>query len=213
MTIPYNAKTLSNRSYIRDALTKRGIELAPEQLTELVRLTRGAMKKIVPGPMQVMEWLNREIGGAIKRGLPHIEWTTPSGFVVKQDLRHVETETIQSHLMGKIKLKIGTSLGEPDLKHHKNAGAPNLIHSLDASILHLGLVSFDAPFTVIHDSVLCLAQDMDQLNRAVRRAYATCFTEFSPLHDLAEGIGALTPPPMVYDFDPASVEDSSYFFC
>lgn len=213
MTIPYNAKTLSNRSYIRDALTKRGIELAPEQLSELVRLTRGAMKKIVPGPMQVMEWLNREIGGAIKRGLPHIEWTTPSGFVVKQDLRHVETETIQSHLMGKIKLKIGTSLGEPDLKHHKNAGAPNLIHSLDASILHLGLVSFDAPFTVIHDSVLCLAQDMDQLNRAVRRAYATCFTEFSPLHDLAEKIGALTPPPMVYDFDPASVESSSYFFC
>lgn len=213
MTIPYNAKTLSNRSYIREALTQRGVELNPDQLSDLVRMVRSAMRKIVPGPMQVMDWLNKEIGGAIKRGLPHIEWTTPSGFVVKQDLRHVETKAIETFLMGRIRINIGTSQGAPDLKHHKNAGAPNLIHSLDASILHLSLAKFAAPFTVIHDSVLCLAEDMDALNKAVRQAYATCFTEFSPLHDLADNIGASSPPPMVYDFDPASVEDSPYFFC
>jgi DNA-directed RNA polymerase len=125
----------------------------------------------------------------------------------------VETERIKAFLMGRIDLNIGTAQGEPDLKHHKNAGSPNLIHSLDASILQLGLASFQAPFTVIHDSVLCLANNMDDLNAAVRSAYAKCFTEFSPLHDLAESIGAETDPPMVYDFDPATVEDSPYFFC
>ena len=214
MTIPYNAKPMSNRSYIREALVKkRGLEITPDQLTLIVRLTRDAMREIVPGPMQVMDWLNKEIKGAIKRGQQHIEWTTPSGFNVKQDLRKVETERVTSHLMGRISLNIGCKLGAPDIKHHANAGAPNLIHSLDASILQLGLNEFAAPFTVIHDSVLCLANDMDELNAAVRSAYAKCFTEFSPLHDLAESIGAETDPPMVYDFDPATVEDSPYFFC
>lgn len=213
MTIPYNAKALSNRSYIREALAKRGAEITPEQLTLIVSLTRAAMREIVPGPMQVMDWLNKEIKGAIKRGLPHIEWTTPSGFNVKQDLRHIETERIQTHLLGRVDLNIGTSQGGPDIKHHANAGAPNLIHSADASILAIGLKQFATPFTVIHDSVLCLANHMDDLNAAVRSAYAECFTEHSPLHDLAESIGAESDPPMVYDFDPGAVTGSPYFFC
>jgi DNA-directed RNA polymerase len=213
MTIPYNAKALSNRSYIREALAKRGAEITPEQLTLIVSLTRAAMREIVPGPMQVMDWLNKEIKGAIKRGLPHIEWTTPSGFNVKQDLRHIETERIKTHLLGEVKLNIGVSEGGPDIKHHANAGAPNLIHSADASILAIGLKQFASPFTVIHDSVLCLANHMDDLNAAVRSAYAECFTEHSLLHDLAESIGAESDPPMVYDFDPGAVTGSPYFFC
>ena len=54
---------------------------------------------------------------------------------------------------------------------------------------------------------------MDALNKAVRQAYAYCFTEHSPLHELAEVIGAETDPPMIYDFDPGEVEKSPYFFC
>tara|TARA_R100001463_G_scaffold132359_1_gene192970 strand:+ start:2217 stop:4553 length:2337 start_codon:yes stop_codon:yes gene_type:complete len=213
MTIPYNARTKSNRTYIREALEKEGVTFEPAQLTEIVRLTRQAMEEIVPGPMQVMNWLNKEIGGAIRRGQPHIEWTTPSGFKVKQDLRKINTERVQAHLMGKIELMIGTSMGEPDRNHHKNAGAPNLIHSVDASILHIGLKDFSGPFTVIHDSVLCLANQMDEMNKSVRAAYAKCFTDHSPLHDLAESINAETEPPMVYTFDPATVTESDYFFC
>lgn len=213
MTIPYNAKPFSNRGYIRTALSDRGEEITPEQLTEIVSLTREAMNEIVPGPMRVMEWLNREIGQAIRDGKDHIEWTTPSGFNVRQDLRKVETERIETHLLGRMQLNVGVGRGNPDLNHHKNAGAPNLIHSCDASLLQLGLRDFPKPFTVIHDSVLCLANHMDELNRRVREAYAHCFTEFSPLHDLAERIGAKSEPPMVYTFDPSEVLDSPYFFC
>jgi len=213
MTIPYNAKTKSNRTYIREALQADGLEFTPDQLSEIVRLTRLAMEEIVPGPMRVMDWLNKEIGQAIRNGKDHIEWTTPSGFNVKQDLRKINTERIDAYLMGRIQLNIGTSMGEPDRNHHKNAGAPNLIHSIDASILHLGLKDFSAPFTVIHDSVLCLANQMDEMNTSVRKAYAKCFTDHSPLHDLAESIEAETEPPMVYTFDPGTVLESDYFFC
>ena len=216
MTIPYNAKPFSNRGYIKASLTDPDrsdrVEVTPDQLTLITRLTRDAMRQIVPGPLQVMDWLNQEIGAAIKAGKEHIEWTTPSGFCVKQDLRKVNTERIKTNLMGEVKLLIGTSLGSPDLKHHKNAGAPNLIHSMDASILQIGLVDFDQPFTVIHDSVLCGANHMDAMQSAVRRAYVEIFLHNSPLHDFADAIGAKTEPPMEYSFDPSTVTDSTYFF-
>ena len=213
MTIPYNAKPFSNRGYIRDALTERKVEITKEQLTEITRLTREAMRKIVPGPLKVMDWLNAEIGKAIKSGKREmIEWTTPSGFNVRQDLRKVKTEQVETHLMGRIRLHMGVELGEPDLNHHKNAGAPNLIHSMDASILHIGLVDFATPFTVIHDSVLCGANHMDDMQKAVRDAYAKIFVEHSPLHDFAEAIDAESDPPMEYTFDPSLVTESDYFF-
>lgn len=237
MTIPYNAKTFSNRSYIRDELTERKVEVTKEQLTKITALTREAMREIVPGPLNVMDWLNTEIGRAIKNGADHISWETPSGFVVKQDLRKTKTERIDANLMGRIQLKIGVGFGDPDLNHHKNAGAPNLIHSMDASILQLGLRQFGVPsistrrdydgletntghnyykghpFTVIHDSVLCGANHMDEMQAAVRDAYVEIFLHHSPLHDFAEAIGAETPPPMEYTFDPETVKESTYFFC
>ena len=213
MTIPYNARTFSNRSYIRSALTDRKVELTKEQLTKITALTREAMREIVPGPLNVMDWLNTEIGRAIKNGADHISWTTPSGFVVKQDLRKTKTERIKANLMGEIKLMVGTGFGDPDLNHHKNAGAPNLIHSMDASILLLGLKDFATPFTVIHDSVLCGANHMDEMQAAVRDAYVEIFLHHSPLHDFAEAIGAETPPPMEYTFNPETVKESTYFFC
>ncbi len=115
--------------------------------------------------------------------------------------------------LGKIDLQIGTSQGEPDLNHHKNAGAPNLIHSLDSSLLQLALVDFPYSFTCIHDSVLAGVNHIDELNTALRAAYTKLFTEHSPLHDFADAIGSTVKPPMVYDFDPAVVQDSPYFFC
>ena len=111
-----------------------------------------------------------------------------------------------------VQLNIGVGFGDPDLKHHKNAGAPNLIHSMDASILQIGLKDFRAPFTVIHDSVLCGANHMDDMQQAVRKAYTEIFLHNSPLHDFAESIGAETEPPMQYTFDPSKVEESTYFF-
>lgn len=216
MTIPYNAKPFSNRGYIKASLTDKDrseqVEVTPEQLTLITRLTRDAMRQIVPGPLKVMDWLNSEIGAAIKAGKDHIEWTTPSGFNVRQDLRKVNTERIDTYLMGRVQLHIGTSLGAPDLKHHKNAGAPNLIHSMDASILQIGLRTFEAPFTVIHDSVLCSANHMDSMQRSVRSAYEKIFVHNSPLHDFADAIGAQTEPPMEYTFDPSMVKESTYFF-
>ena len=213
MTIPYNAKPFSNRSYIREAFKDKDVDVDKEELTSCVLAVRAAMNEVVPGAMRVMKWIETEVARAIKAGAQEIEWTTPSGFVVKQRLMKTAREIIQCQLMGRVSISIAGAEKGVDLKHHKNATAPNLIHSLDASLLHLAVMDVDFPIALIHDSVLCRATDMCKLSTLVRKTYMTLFAEHEPLTDFALAIGAEENPPIIGDLKPEAVIDSQYFFC
>ena len=215
MTVPYNAKPFSNRGYIRDALAEKGVEISKEDLTATVKAVRDAMDVVVPGPMAVMSWIEQEVAATIKAGKEFLEWTTPSGFVVHQKLNKKEVARLQLHLLGtvcQVKVAVGDT-DEVDINHHKNATAPNLIHSLDASLLHLSVPCFDAPVALIHDSVLCRATDMSTLSSVVREIYMHLFAEHDYLRDFAQQIGAESEPPIIGDLEPESVIESTYFFC
>ena len=214
MTIPYNAKPFSNRSYIRDALIEKGIEVSKDDLTQTVQAVRDAMKEIVPGPMAVMKWIEDEVSNALTRGLSELKWVTPSGFIVNQKIMKKKVETMQLQLLGLCKLRVATDdTTEVDKTRHKAATAPNLIHSLDASLLHLSIIRFDSPIALIHDSVLCRATDMSILSSLVRETYMQLFAEQDYLNDFASQIGAETEPPIIGDLKPETVIDSTYFFC
>ena len=214
MTVPYNAKPYSNRGYIRDALKEKGVELEKEDLTATVKAVRDAMNVIVPGPMKVMKWIEKEVSAAIDRGEQELQWSTPSGFVVTQRLMKPEVETIELQLLGRCKVKVATTESDKvDKSHHKNATAPNLIHSLDASLLHLSAIRFNAPIALIHDSVLCRATDMTILSALVRETYMHLFAEQDYLTSWANQIGAETEPPIIGTLEPESVIESTYFFC
>ena len=214
MTVPYNAKPFSNRGYIREALKEKGVEIEKDDLTKTVKAVRDAMDRVVPGPMAVMKWIEDEVGVAIKSGKTHLEWVTPSGFVVHQKLNKKVVETLKLQLLGRVEIKVATEDSDKvDLNHHKNATAPNLIHSLDASLLHLSAIRFDAPIALIHDSVLCRATDMSSLSMIVRETYMHLFAEHEFLKDWAAQIGATTEPPIIGDLEPESVIESTYFFC
>jgi DNA-directed RNA polymerase len=214
MTVPYNAKPFSNRGYIRDALKEKGVEIGKDDLTKTVVAVRNAMDEVVPGPMAVMSWIESEVAKAIDRGETELTWTTPSGFVVSQKLMKKETIKVELQLMGRCVLKVAVSDDDKvDKQHHKNATAPNLIHSLDASLLHFSALRFDAPIALIHDSVLCRATDMSTLSAIVRETYMHLFAEHDYLRDFAHQIGAETEPPIIGDLEPESVIESTYFFC
>ena len=214
MTIPYNAKPFSNRSYIRDALKEKGIEIDKDDLTATVQAVRDAMNTVVPGPMNVMKWIEDEVSKAIKRGAKELEWVTPSGFVVHQKIMKKHVETIQLQLLGRCQLNVATQdKDEVDILRHKAATAPNLIHSLDASLLHLGSIRFNNPIALIHDSVLCRASDMAELSAIIRETYMHLFAEHDYLTEFAAQIGAETEPPIIGDLQPETAIDSTYFFC
>ena len=213
MTIPYNAKPFSNRSYIRDAFKEKGVDVDKEELTQCVNAVRAAMNVVVPGAMSVMKWIETEIARAIRAGADEIRWTTPSGFNVRQRLMKTKSTVIQTQLMGRCEVHVAGAETGVDLKHHKNATAPNLIHSLDASLLHMAVMNFNAPIALIHDSVLCRATDMCKLSTLVRDTYMRLFAEHEPLTDFALAIGAEEQPPIIGDLKPEAVIDSQYFFC
>ena len=214
LTIPYNAKPYSNRGYIRDALKDKEVEVSNEELTEIVKAVRAAMDEIFPGPMRVMKWIESEVGKAIDRGVKELTWVTPSGFVVTQRLMKKQVERIQLQLLGNCNIFVATGdKNQVDKSHHKNATAPNLIHSLDASLLHLSALRFNAPLALIHDSVLCRATDMSILSTLVRETYMHLFAEHDYLKSWAEQIGAESDPPIIGTLNPESVIESTYFFC
>jgi len=214
MTIPYNAKPFSNRSYIRDALKEKGIEISKEELTQTVKAVRAAMDLVVPGAMRVMKWIESEVSNAIKRGAKELEWVTPSGFIVSQQIFKKEYERITLQVLGQCNMRVSTGdSAEVDKTRHKAATAPNLIHSLDASLLCLSALDFNHPIALIHDSVLCRATDMTELSRIVREKYMHLFAEHDYLTDFANQIGAETEPPIIGDLKPESVIESTYFFC
>ena len=215
MTIPYNAKPFSNRSYIRDALKEDGIEIDKDDLTLTVKAVRDAMHKIVPGPMAVMSWIEKEVSKQFKDN-PNLilTWTTPSGFVVNQKIQKKKVETLNLQLLGRCEIRVATD--DPDAAdklRHKAATAPNLIHSLDATLLHFSALRFCGPIALIHDSVLCRATDMTALSSIVRETYMDLFAKRDYLTEFASAIGATTEPPIIGDLEPSDVIDSTYFFC
>jgi len=214
MTIPYNAKPFSNRSYIREALREKGYMPESRELGETVTAVRDALSDKFPGPMNVMKWIESEVGKAIKRGSTELRWVTPSGFVVSQRIFKKNVERITLQVLGQCKMHVADGdTDKVDKARHKAATAPNLIHSLDASLLCLSALDFNNPIALIHDSVLCRATDMTELSKIVREIYMHLFAEHDYLTDFANQIGAETEPPIIGDLKPESVIESTYFFC
>jgi len=214
MTIPYNAKPFSNRTYIKDALKEKGVEITKDDLTQTVTAVRDAMEIVIPGPMALMRWIEKEVSKTIRRGVEKVQWVTPSGFVVSQRYMKKEVVEIKMKLLGRCEIRVATDdSNEVDILGHKNGTAPNLIHSLDADTLRFTVDKFDKPIALIHDSVLCRATDMTELSVKVREAYRLIFTEHDYINDFAKAIGAESEPPIIGDLVPSDVINSTYFFC
>ena len=123
-------------------------------------------------------------------------------------------ETLQLQLLGSCKVSVAVEdTDEVDRARHKAATAPNLIHSLDASLLHIATMRFKHPIALIHDSVLCRATDMTILSTLVRETYMQLFAKHDYLRDFAKQIGAESEPPIIGDLEPSNVLKSTYFFC
>ena len=116
--------------------------------------------------------------------------------------------------MGSCEIRVATDNPDTaDKLRHKAATAPNLIHSLDATLLHFSALKFCGPIALIHDSVLCRATDMTALSSIVRETYMDLFAKRDYLTEFASAIGATTKPPIIGDLESSEVIDSTYFFC
>ena len=215
MTTPYGVKEGSARDYIRQEL--KGVELQPGELQAIVKaIYRYAVRKVFSGPCRSMEFIQKVAAQKIKEGCTEIEWITPSGFNVIQEYRKKEQERVNTKLLGQ---RVRTHLLRPweqrqiDLSKAKTAASPNLIHSLDAALLHLAFADWVEPFTVIHDCVLGCSCDMDRMAKTIRDKFVEIYSQ-PVLKQWAEQLGVdFDESVMINTLDINDVQDSAYFFC
>ena len=215
MTTPYGVTENSARDYIRQEL--KGIELEKGELQKIVKaIYRYGVRKVFDGPCRSMEFIQKVAGERIKSGATTLEWVTPSGFPVVQEYRRNETERINTKLLGQ---RVQTWLlkeweqRQIDLQKAKTAASPNLIHSLDAALLHLVFAEWRAPFTVIHDCVLGRSCDMDDMGSAIRDKFVEIYSK-PVLKDWSRQLGVdFDESVMLNTLDINDVQQSSYFFC
>jgi DNA-directed RNA polymerase len=217
MTTPYGVTRHSARGYILAALFDTGCDLSVPGVLRLFTeaIYDKAMHKVFQGPVNVMSWLQQTAVRLIKSGAEALQWTTPSGFVVYQDCTKPLCERVRTCLMGKgtIKSSIYTGPGPVDVDKHKACTAPNLVHSLDASLLHFVFSEWDKPFTVIHDCALGRSCDMEEMGAAIRLHFAEMY-KGGVLEDWAAQVGAIIPDDLIKgDLDIDLVNQSTYFFC
>lgn len=215
MTTPYGVTLNSARDYIRQEL--KGVELEKGELQVIVKaIYQYAVRKVFDGPCRSMEFIQKVAAERIKAGATSIDWVTPSGFPVHQEYRRNEAERINTKLLGQ---RLLTSLlkewedRQIDLKKAKTAASPNLIHSLDAALLHLVFAEWNAPFTVIHDCVLGRSCDMDDMGAAIRDKFVEIYSQ-PVLKDWATQLGVdFDESVMLNTLDINDVQESAYFFC
>ena len=215
MTTPYGVTENSARDYIRQEL--KGVPLEPGELQAIVKaIYRYAVKTVFAGPCRSMDFIQKTAGECIKKGATYLRWVTPSGFVVYQEYRVNAVERIRTKLLGQ---RIDTQMLKEwedrkiDLSKAKTASSPNLVHSLDAALLHLVFADWGRPFTVIHDCVLGRSSDMEDLAKAIRDKFVEIYSQ-PVLKDWAEQLGVeFDEGVMINTLDINNVQDSSYFFC
>ncbi len=239
MTVPYSATPHSNRGYIREAIMsyeqarekqiqveldrflKREEKRRPsgQDLTLFTQAMLLAMEAVVPGPIKVMNWIKEQIGQYFTGKDVAFEWDTPSGFHVIQDKRHLNMVRVRTQLLGNaVSNFVGDGVKGVNKDKHMSCAAPNFIHSMDAALLHLSFAGYDKPFTLIHDSILTTASDMEEMAQVIRDQFREIYSKDAdgliPLEQYARVLGVETPAHLIaHGFDIDQVNESTYFFC
>jgi DNA-directed RNA polymerase len=214
MCVPYGVTINSARQYVRQELPKE----LPDgvSLMEVVKaIYQQAIPSCIPGPIKAMQFIQKAAVQAVKAsGGTHISWVTPSGFHVLQNLTKFKMNRIRSHLMGStITTALQEPTDEPDLRHHRGAAAPNLIHSLDSALLHLTFEEEKRPFTLIHDCILMRSCDMDDISLRLREEFVKLYSR-PVLREWSEQLGVPFDESVVIgDLDIQESLNAPYLFC
>lgn len=168
----------------------------------------------------IMDWLkrgSRRIAKDFKADEePVIWWMTPSGFPASQCYFEVEVHRIRTHLHGDEKIRIYTETDAPDVNNHTTGMAPNFVHSMDASHLHLTAACAAASgidsLAMIHDDYGTHAADADALYRIIREQFTAMYQQHDPLRAIQAKYPQLGVPPARGTLDITEVLRSPFFF-
>lgn len=185
MTIPYGGTFHGMRSKAEEWLRQKLLKTNPlADYKELYtassyfsKMTREIVNDLLPSINKGMSWLV-EVSKPVGKANKNIVWTSPSGFPVAQPYYQRKGVMVKTAIAGKFRyFKLEQQdLSKVDARRQSVSVAPNFIHSLDASIVHLAFGSFDKPCLAIHDCYGALADDLPELTKDLRSAMVKVFS-------------------------------------
>lgn len=155
-----------------------------------------AQKQLFSGATLIQRWLEecadricramradfytQELESDELRYLTGVTWTSPIGLPVVQPYRMERPFNEIVTPLQKISYYDENVQGVVNIRKQRNAIAPNFIHSLDASHMHMtssGMYQAGLTFAAVHDSFWTHASDVDELGRILRRNFISLYSE------------------------------------
>ena len=122
---------------------------------------------------ELMEWMKEGVT-LMHSTNPVLTWKLPDGFTAFADKYETTNVNVSGNIGDKaVSLLIHIRKNKINKRKHRNAVAPNFIHSLDAYILReiLRWMPEDAPISTVHDSFSTTSNNIPTLIEVGREAY------------------------------------------
>ncbi len=231
MITPYSGTQHACREYIQDAIADR-IEkkgdsnpFGDDYFEASLYLSRHiwqAINETISSARQVMDYV-KTIGSHYADANKHMEWITPTNFLVVQPYLNTKKRRIETHIDGSIvRLSYQQEMDDVNRSRITTGSSPNFIHSLDAAALTETVVRcMDGgmtDFAMVHDSYGTHSPNMPVLSQVLREAFVEMYQDNDVLQQLRDhacytvGDNTLPQPPTKGTLDLSKVLESQYFF-
>ena len=224
MTLPYGATLYGVRANIETWFRDKHKDV-PKEINDFWKCTMylskkcvEAVNKFIPKGLDCMNWLMEVSSPIVNQNHP-LCWVSPSGFLVGQPYMASNGISVKTNLAGKLRYVIlqNEVKNKIDKAKQKKAVSPNYIHSLDASVLHLGLKDFNHSVVAIHDCYGTHAKFVGELIEKVKASMINIFKE-DQLLKFKQNISKVCPDirlPNNFergDFDAGQIQGANHIF-
>ena len=230
MIVPYSGTKHSCRAYIQEAMEEQinetgdnpfGDDLFPASVY-LANYVWDAISNVIVSASKVMDYI-KSVGDVYADVNKHMEWVTPTGWLVLQSYNNTTTKRIKTHINGEIvKLNMLEEGSTVSRRRTGTGSSPNFIHSLDAAAMtktinacvNRGILDF----AMVHDSYGTHSSLMPMMSDLIRQEFVTMYEQHDVLTELRDharttlGTEDVPLPPDMGDLDIRSVLQSEYFF-
>lgn len=182
------------------------------------------VNKVQNSAARAMKFFQECARSVVDQGILDVSWDTPLRNTITQQYRDYKARVVQSNILGKtISTLAFDELEDKAKKSRHIAGiAPNVVHSLDASVLHEAVARCSTNginnFGVVHDSYGSTCVEIDSILNELKEVYISLF-ESNFLESFRQnirdqvGCGVKLPKlPELGDLDLNDIRESVYMF-
>jgi DNA-directed RNA polymerase len=182
--------------FIKGNTNKEYLTITSQEFNILSKKVYDSLYEIIPSLKKLIEFLNSLVQVLQNINKPII-WITPSNLKINLSMRKFESVRTKTKLLSSAKpitISIPSKKGGFNKKDIQKGFIANLIHSLDASNIHI-LINLlkdsnleAAPLYTIHDCFATTPNNMEKLNKVILSAFIQLYFEKNYLLELMHNV-------------------------